>query len=193
MTWYSVVPFVKSSDTDALEPTNVPCATARTMNCPVGLVVPCPDIIAPVRSIWADPDDIVYVVPAMVRLPLVSDRVYPCESFPVTVKVRVPEAVPLVLELLMVLYSPDVLVTVMVCPTVRLTWICCWLNQPPCCIGSPAGAPPHRNGSPLSGRWPAHQIDWLLELPVFVVVWDVVVDVEEDVAVCAEVGDATAE
>jgi hypothetical protein len=33
----------------------------------------------------------------------------------------------------------------------------------------------------------------LFELPVCVVVWDVVVDVEEEVAVCAEVGDATAE
>jgi len=97
VTRYSVVPFVKSSDTDALEPTNVPCAIACTMNCPVGLVVPCPDIITPVGSICADPDDIVYVVPAMLRLPLVIEKVYPCESFPVTVKVRVPEVVPLVL------------------------------------------------------------------------------------------------
>jgi hypothetical protein len=77
VTRYSVVPFVKSSDTDALEPTKVPCAIACTMNCPVGLVVPCPDIVVAEGSIWADPDDIVYVVPAMVRLPLVSDRVYP--------------------------------------------------------------------------------------------------------------------
>jgi hypothetical protein len=121
VTWYSVVPFEKSSDTDAFEPTNVPCAIACTMNSPVGLVVPCPDIVAPVGPIWADPDDIVYVVPAMVRLPLVSDRVYPSESFPVTVKVMVPEAVPLVLEVPMVRYSPEVLVTVIVCPAVRLT------------------------------------------------------------------------
>ena len=69
---------MKSSDTDALEPTKVPCAIACTMNSPVGLVVPCPDIVVPVGSIWADPDDIMYVVPAMVRLPLASDRVYPC-------------------------------------------------------------------------------------------------------------------
>jgi hypothetical protein len=33
----------------------------------------------------------------------------------------------------------------------------------------------------------------LFELLVCVVVWDVVVDVEVDVAVCAEVGDAMAE
>jgi hypothetical protein len=59
----------------------------------------------------------------MVRLPLVSDRVYPSESFPVTVKVRVPEAVPLVLGLPTTKYSPEVLVTVMVCPTERLTWL----------------------------------------------------------------------
>ncbi len=151
MTWYSVVPFVKSSDTDALEPANVPCAIACTMNCPVGLVVPCPDIVVPVGSIWADPDDIVYVVLVMLRLPLVIDSVYPCESFPVTVKVRVPEAVPLVLELSTVVYSPEVLVTVMVCPTEKFTWLCCWSNQPPCCIGPPGGAPPHRNDPSLSG------------------------------------------
>lgn len=90
---------MKSSDTEALEPANVPCATACTMKVPLRLVVPCPEIIAPEGSIWADPDDTVYVVPAIVRLPLAIDRVYPCESFPVTLKVKAPDAVPLVLEL----------------------------------------------------------------------------------------------
>ncbi len=106
MTRYSVVPFVRSSDTDPLEPANVPWAVACTMNCPVGLVVPWPDIVVAPRFIWADPDEILYVVPATVRLPPLSDRVYPCVSSPVTVKVTVPEAVPFVLELPTVRYSP---------------------------------------------------------------------------------------
>ena len=59
ITWYSVVPFVKSSDIDVLVLTNVPCADACRMNEPLGPAVPCPVIVVPNGSIWADPDSIV--------------------------------------------------------------------------------------------------------------------------------------
>jgi len=56
-------------------PTNVPWADACRMNSPVGVVVPCPDIVMPEGSNCPDPDATVYVVPATVKLPLLVERV----------------------------------------------------------------------------------------------------------------------
>ena len=48
--------------------------------------------------VCAVPDEIVYVVPPTTMLPLVIESVYPADSFDVTVKVTVPDAVPLLLD-----------------------------------------------------------------------------------------------
>jgi len=57
--------------------------------------VPCPDITLAKGPVCAVPDEMVYVVPPTTTLPLVMERVYPSDSFEVTVKVKVPDAVPL--------------------------------------------------------------------------------------------------
>jgi hypothetical protein len=46
-------------------------------------------------------------------------------SLPVTVSVRVPEAVPLALDVPMVVYSPELLVKVIVVPIERFVWLGC--------------------------------------------------------------------
>jgi hypothetical protein len=63
-------------------------------------------------------------VAATVTLPLVNERVYPSVRFPVTVKVRVPEAVPFSLGVPTTKYLPSVLVIVIICPTETLTRLC---------------------------------------------------------------------
>lgn len=64
------------------------------------------------------------------KLPLVIESVYPSESCAVTVKVTVPDAVPLSLGNPGTQNSPWVLVTVIVCPTVKLAVL--WkLKEPP--------------------------------------------------------------
>src|SRR5271163_4278108 len=60
-----------------------------------------------------------YVVPLTSRLPFVMDRVYPLANLPVTVKVTVPDAGPVADLFPTTWKSPEVLVMVMVCPTVR--------------------------------------------------------------------------
>ena len=101
-------------------------------------------ITSAARPIWAEPDETVYVVPSTVKVPLVRESMYPCESFPVTVKVRVPDAVPFLVGVTpTVLKVPWVLVMVMVWPAVMLTaeyW-------PP----GPPGPPPWL-GIPEKGR-----------------------------------------
>jgi hypothetical protein len=47
--------------------------------------------------VCAVPDEMVYVVPPTTMLPLVIESVYPWDSLDVTVKVTVPDAVPLLL------------------------------------------------------------------------------------------------
>ena len=59
--------------------------------------MPCPDIASARGPVCAEPDEMVYVVPPTTMLPLVMDRVYPSDSFEVTVKVTLPDAVPLLL------------------------------------------------------------------------------------------------
>jgi len=79
---------------------------------PVGVVDPCPTIVSAKGPICAVPEEMVYVVPPTTMLPLVIERVYPCESFEVTVKVIVPEAVPLFVGVPTSKYEPWELVTV---------------------------------------------------------------------------------
>jgi len=52
---------------------------------------------AALGPVCAVPDETVYVVPPTTRLPLVIESVYPPVSLEVTVKVIVPDAVPLLL------------------------------------------------------------------------------------------------
>ena len=74
-TAYSVVPFVKSSNTEPEVPTKVPRAWACSRNWPAGVVVPCPDIALAESLIWAEPEEMLYVVPATTMLPLVRESV----------------------------------------------------------------------------------------------------------------------
>jgi hypothetical protein len=120
---YSVVPALKSSDTAPVEETKSPCAVARTMNAPEELVVPCPEMLFAEGFIWADPDETVYVFPFTAMLPLLSESVYPSARLPVTVKVRVPEAVPFSLGSPTTWYTPCVLVSAMVWPTDTFTLV----------------------------------------------------------------------
>jgi hypothetical protein len=53
-------------------------------------------------------------------VPLGIEKVYPWLSFPVTVSVKVPDAVPLSLGFLTALKPPLVLFKTILCPTVRL-------------------------------------------------------------------------
>ena len=59
-------------------------------------MVPCPVMSSAMGPVCAEPDEIVYVVPPTTMLPLVMENVYPSDSLDVTVKVTVPDAVPLV-------------------------------------------------------------------------------------------------
>lgn len=128
---YSVVPLLKSRDIEPVVPAKLPIARAWNRNVPVGVVAPWPVIWSANVPICAEPEETVYVAPLTVRLPLVSESVYPCESFAVAVKVSVPEAVPLLLGVPITKYFPCVLVIVMVCPTARLTELCGLRYLPP--------------------------------------------------------------
>lgn len=131
VTRYSVVPAPRSRDIVALEPAKLPWASAWTMNCPAGVVAPCPVRVVAAGSVCADPDEMVYVVPSTTTLPWVIESVYPDASLPVTVKVTLPDAVPVSLASPTTKYLPCVLVTVIVCPTVRLACCCCGARPGP--------------------------------------------------------------
>ena len=91
-------PDFKSSDTDAVEPTKLPLDVPCRMNAPVGLVVPCPEIVVAEGLKTAEPDETVYVVAPTTTLPD-TERVYPSVRLPETVKTREPDAVPFVFVL----------------------------------------------------------------------------------------------
>ena len=89
-------------------------------NWPDGVVVPCPEMMSAEGPVCAVPDEMVYVVPPTTMLPLVIESVYPSDSLDVTANVTVPDAVPLLLGVPTAWYEPLELVTVIVCPTVKL-------------------------------------------------------------------------
>ena len=117
---YSVAPALKSRNSWLVVPAKLPLALPCRRNWPVGVVVPCPEMTSAEGPVCAVPDEMVYVVPPTTMLPLVIESVYPSDSLDVTVRVTVPDAVPLLFVVPMALYEPLVLVTVIVCPTVRL-------------------------------------------------------------------------
>jgi hypothetical protein len=86
----------------------------------------------------------VYAVEPIVTLPLVSESVQPAVSLPVTVKVKVPEAVPLSLGVPTRKYLPRVLVIVIACPTEMFTWLC-EKTDGPCIAGPPCWKFPRLN------------------------------------------------
>ena len=94
-TAYSVDPALKSRCRSPVVPAKLPIAKPCSRNWPVGVVVPCPAIVLARGPVCAEPDEMVYVVPPTTMSPPVMDRVYPSDSFEVTVKVTPPDAVPL--------------------------------------------------------------------------------------------------
>ena len=88
---------MKSRNSWLIVPAKVPIASPCRRNWPVGVVVPCPEMMSAEGPVCAVPDETVYVVPPTTMLPLVIESAYPSDSLEVTVKVTVPDAVPLLL------------------------------------------------------------------------------------------------